>query len=49
VRRLRLLPAPHQTIYETAALVHSHDERIDVRDLALATDCYRAVARELLG
>ena len=25
------------------------DERIDVRDLALAVDCYRDVATELLG
>ena len=25
------------------------DERIDVRDLALAVDCYREVATELLG
>ena len=30
-------------------LVHGRDERIDVRDLALAVDCYRSVATELLG
>jgi hypothetical protein len=31
------------------ALVHGRDERIDVRDLALAVDCYRAVVTALLG
>ena len=30
-------------------LAHGRDERIDVRDLALAVDCYREVATELLG
>jgi acetylornithine deacetylase/succinyl-diaminopimelate desuccinylase-like protein len=30
-------------------LAHGRDERIDVRDLALAVDCYRDVAIELLG
>jgi acetylornithine deacetylase/succinyl-diaminopimelate desuccinylase-like protein len=30
-------------------LYHSHDERVDVRDLALATRCYRDVAVSLLG
>jgi acetylornithine deacetylase/succinyl-diaminopimelate desuccinylase-like protein len=30
-------------------LTHGRDERIDVRDLALAVDCYREVATELLG
>jgi acetylornithine deacetylase/succinyl-diaminopimelate desuccinylase-like protein len=30
-------------------LAHGRDERVDVRDLALAVDCYREVATELLG
>jgi hypothetical protein len=29
--------------------VHGRDERIVVRDLALATDCYASVARAMLG
>ena len=34
---------------QVAALVHGRDERIDVRDLALAADCYASVARALLS
>jgi acetylornithine deacetylase/succinyl-diaminopimelate desuccinylase-like protein len=34
---------------EAAALVHAPDERIPTADLALAVDCYRAVAVDLLG
>jgi acetylornithine deacetylase/succinyl-diaminopimelate desuccinylase-like protein len=34
---------------DSAALVHGADERIPVADLALAVDCYRAVALDLLG
>ena len=30
-------------------LPHARDERIDVRDLGFAVDCYRAVATALLG
>jgi acetylornithine deacetylase/succinyl-diaminopimelate desuccinylase-like protein len=30
-------------------LAHGRDERVDARDLALAVDCYRGVATELLG
>jgi acetylornithine deacetylase/succinyl-diaminopimelate desuccinylase-like protein len=30
-------------------LVHSANERIDVRDLGLATGCYAELARDLLG
>ena len=37
------------TLEQLTELVHGRDERIDVRDLALAVDCYRAVATELLG
>ena len=42
-------PHRHMTIEQLGALVHGRDERIDVRDLALAVDCYRSVATELLG
>jgi acetylornithine deacetylase/succinyl-diaminopimelate desuccinylase-like protein len=41
-------PQRHQTLLETAPLVHSADERIDVRDLGFATQCYVDLARELL-
>jgi hypothetical protein len=39
----------HMRAQDVAALVHGRDERIDVRDLALAADCYRSVALDLLG
>ena len=42
-------PQRHMTVDEVYALVHAPDERIDVRDLALATDCYRRLALDLLG
>ena len=42
-------PHRHMPAATVVALVHGRDERIDVRDLALATDCYRSVALELLG
>ena len=42
-------PHRHMPAELTDSLAHSHDERIDVRDLALAVDCYRSVARKLLG
>jgi acetylornithine deacetylase/succinyl-diaminopimelate desuccinylase-like protein len=42
-------PHRHMTIYDTAPLVHSADERIDVRDLTLAADFYAHAAQELLG
>lgn len=41
-------PQLHQTRFETAPLVHSADERIDVRDLGFAATFYRDVAVELL-
>ncbi len=41
-------PQLHQTRFETAPLVHSADERIDVRDLGYAATFYRDVAVELL-
>ncbi len=42
-------PYRHMTLDELGALAHGRDERVDVRDLALAVDCYREVATELLG
>lgn len=42
-------PHLHQTMLETAPLVHGADERIDTRDLALATDLYMDLARRILG
>jgi acetylornithine deacetylase/succinyl-diaminopimelate desuccinylase-like protein len=42
-------PHRHQPLVETAPLIHSADERIDVRDLALATELYRDLALSILG
>jgi acetylornithine deacetylase/succinyl-diaminopimelate desuccinylase-like protein len=42
-------PHQHMTLYETSPLIHSADERIDVRDVGFATTFFRDVARELLG
>ncbi len=42
-------PHRHMAVEQLGELVHGRDERIDVRDLGLAVDCYRAVATELLG
>jgi acetylornithine deacetylase/succinyl-diaminopimelate desuccinylase-like protein len=42
-------PFRHMSLDLLGALEHGRDERIDVRDLALAVDCYRCVATELLG
>ncbi len=42
-------PQAHMTTYEAAPLVHSANERIDVRDLALATDFFEYAARRILG
>ncbi len=42
-------PHRHQTLKETAPLVHNADERIDVRDLGYATGFYADLARDLLG
>ncbi|MBA2637212.1 MAG: M20/M25/M40 family metallo-hydrolase [Solirubrobacterales bacterium] len=42
-------PHRHMTLYETSPLVHSADERIDVRDVAYAAQFFRDVTRELLG
>jgi acetylornithine deacetylase/succinyl-diaminopimelate desuccinylase-like protein len=42
-------PQRHMTLLETSPLVHSANERIDVRDLGFAATCYADLARELLG
>ena len=42
-------PHRHQSMLETAPLVHGADERIDLRDLALATDLFRDLALRILG
>jgi acetylornithine deacetylase/succinyl-diaminopimelate desuccinylase-like protein len=42
-------PQRHQSLYETAPLVHSANERIDVRDLGFAAAFFRDVATRLLG
>jgi acetylornithine deacetylase/succinyl-diaminopimelate desuccinylase-like protein len=42
-------PQRHQSFYDTWPLIHSADERIDVRDLDWATRCYADVTRRLLG
>ena len=36
-------------LFASAALIHGADERIDVRDLALATDFFRALAVRVLS
>jgi acetylornithine deacetylase/succinyl-diaminopimelate desuccinylase-like protein len=41
-------PQRHQNLLETAPLVHSADERIDVRDLGFAAQFYADLARRLL-
>ena len=42
-------PMVHTSLYEMWPLIHAPDERIDTRDLAAATRCYRELATELLG
>jgi acetylornithine deacetylase/succinyl-diaminopimelate desuccinylase-like protein len=42
-------PQRHQSLYETWPLVHSNDERIDVRDLGFAADFFHALPRRLLS
>jgi acetylornithine deacetylase/succinyl-diaminopimelate desuccinylase-like protein len=42
-------PQRHMTLLETAPLVHSANERIDVRDLGFAASCYTDLAQDLLG
>jgi acetylornithine deacetylase/succinyl-diaminopimelate desuccinylase-like protein len=42
-------PHFHQSLLETAPLVHGADERIDVRDLTLASELFADLARRTLG
>jgi acetylornithine deacetylase/succinyl-diaminopimelate desuccinylase-like protein len=42
-------PHAHQTTHETSPLIHSANERIDVRDVELAADFFGYAARRLLG
>jgi acetylornithine deacetylase/succinyl-diaminopimelate desuccinylase-like protein len=42
-------PQRHQSMLQTAPLVHSADERIDVRDLAFAADFFGELATRTLG
>jgi len=42
-------PQRHQSLLESAPLIHGADERIDVRDLELATDFFGALAQRVLG
>lgn len=42
-------PQRHQGMLDAWPLIHGKDERIDLRDLALATDCYSDLIRRLLG
>jgi acetylornithine deacetylase/succinyl-diaminopimelate desuccinylase-like protein len=42
-------PHRHMSMFEVAPLVHSADERIDVRDLGFAAGFYTDIARELLA
>jgi acetylornithine deacetylase/succinyl-diaminopimelate desuccinylase-like protein len=42
-------PQRHQTLFDAFPLIHSADERIDVRDLGLATRFYADVAKRLLS
>jgi acetylornithine deacetylase/succinyl-diaminopimelate desuccinylase-like protein len=42
-------PQRHQTMLQAAPLVHAADERIDLRDIAFATEFYRDLATRALG
>jgi acetylornithine deacetylase/succinyl-diaminopimelate desuccinylase-like protein len=42
-------PQREKTLYESWPLMHGKDERIGVRDLGLAAECYRDVVKEILG
>ena len=42
-------PHLHQTMHQTAPLIHGADERIDVRDLGFATRFFHDIAQRLLG
>jgi len=42
-------PQRHQSLLQTAPLIHAADERIDVRDLAFASEFFRDLALRVLG
>ncbi len=42
-------PQRHQSLLQTAPLIHGADERIDVRDLAFATELFRDLAVRVLA
>jgi acetylornithine deacetylase/succinyl-diaminopimelate desuccinylase-like protein len=42
-------PQRHQSLVDTAPLIHGADERIDVRDLAFATEFFRDLPARVLG
>ena len=42
-------PQRHQSLYETWPLLHSNDERIDVRDLGVAASFFTDLPPRLLG
>jgi acetylornithine deacetylase/succinyl-diaminopimelate desuccinylase-like protein len=42
-------PQRHQSLFETMPLIHGADERIDVRDLAFASEFFRDLALRILG
>jgi acetylornithine deacetylase/succinyl-diaminopimelate desuccinylase-like protein len=42
-------PQRHQSLLESAPLIHGADERIDVRDLVFATELFRDLATRVLG
>ena len=42
-------PQRHQSLLDGTPLIHSADERIDVRDLAFATELYSDLARRILS
>jgi acetylornithine deacetylase/succinyl-diaminopimelate desuccinylase-like protein len=42
-------PQRHQSLLQGAPLIHGADERIDVRDLAFATQLYTELAQRILG
>jgi acetylornithine deacetylase/succinyl-diaminopimelate desuccinylase-like protein len=42
-------PHRHQSLFQTMPLIHGADERIDVRDLAFASEFFRDLAVSVLG
>ena len=42
-------PQRHQSLLQTAPLIHGADERIDVRDLEFATEFFRDLALRIIG